>query len=242
VRLLRNPEDPRRRLLLMLLAAGTSAGLPLARALADVFGEKPAKLPPDRSIFRIAGKVTVNGSPATLQTRIGPSDTIQTGRKSEAVFVSGTSAFILRESSTLTLGQEKQDNTVINALRLVTGKLLSVFAPGQPQRFSTITATIGVRGTGMYAETDPEQTYFCTCYGITDVRANADPNAVKTVKASHHDEPLYILARPRNGKTIRPAPFINHTDQELMLIETLVGRVPPFVFPSEDYGGPRKDY
>jgi hypothetical protein len=62
------------------------------------------------------------------------------------------------------------------------------------------------------------------------------------VTSKHHDEPVYILAKPKDGKTIRKAPFINHTDQELMLIETLVGRSPPFVFPSEDYGGPRKDY
>jgi len=62
------------------------------------------------------------------------------------------------------------------------------------------------------------------------------------VASKHHDEPVYILAAPKDGKTIRNAPFINHTDQELMLIEALVGRSPPFVFPSEDYAGPRKDY
>ena len=38
------------------------------------------------------------------------------------------------------------------------------------------------------------------------------------------------------------APFINHTDQELMLIEALVGRVPPFVFPKSDYNPPRRSY
>ena len=62
------------------------------------------------------------------------------------------------------------------------------------------------------------------------------------VESKHHDEPLYILAKAAQGQSIRPAPFINHTDQELMLIETLVGRQPPFVFPSEDYGGVRKPY
>ena len=36
--------------------------------------------------------------------------------------------------------------------------------------------------------------------------------------------------------------FINHTDQELMLIETLVGRTPPFVFPMDIYNAPRRDY
>jgi len=27
-----------------------------------------------------------------------------------------------------------------------------------------------------------------------------------------------------------------------MLVETLVGRKPPFIFPKDDYGGPRRDY
>jgi hypothetical protein len=242
VYLLRNLDDPGRRLVVKLLAAGAFSSLPMGRVLADVLGEKPEKLPPERSIFRLNGQVSVNGTPATLKTRIGSNDTIETGKGSEVVFVSGVSAFILRESSRMSLGQQTTNNVVTNALRLITGKVLAVFGPNNPQRISTVTATIGIRGTGVYAETDPEQTYFCTCYGITDIGANSDPNSRKTVTSKHHDEPVYILAKPKDGKTIRKAPFINHTDQELMLIETLVGRTPPFVFPSEDYGGPRKDY
>lgn len=240
--LLRDPEDPRRRLLVKLLAAGGLSSLAMGRALADVLGEKPQKLPPERSIYRLHGQVMVNGVAATITTRINVNDKIETGKNSELVFVHGLSAFILRESSHMSVSQQTTANVVTNALRLVTGKVLAVFGPNNPQRIATATATIGIRGTGVYAETDPEQTYFCTCYGVTDINANSDPNAKKTVVSKHHDEPVYILANPKDGKPIRKAPFINHTDQELMLIETLVGRTPPFVFPSEDYGGPRKDY
>jgi len=240
--MLREPDDPRRRLLVKLLASGAFSTLPTGRALADVFGEKPQQLSSDRSIFRLSGQVNVNGTPTTLKTRIGPNDTIETGRSSEVVFVSGVSAFILRESSRMSLEQQSATDTLVNVLRLVTGKVLAVFGPDNPQRLTTMTATIGIRGTGVYAETDPEQTYFCTCYGVTDINANSDPNSRMTVTSKHHDEPVYILAAAKDGKTIRKAPFINHTDQELMLIEALVGRNPPFVFPSEDYAAPRKDY
>ena len=106
----------------------------------------------------------------------------------------------------------------------------------------TKVASIGIRGTGVYLEADPEQTYFCTCYGVADVAATNDPQSKETVAATHHDRPLYILANEQPGKNIRLAPFINHTDQELMLIETLVGRTPPFVFPKSDYTGPRRNY
>jgi hypothetical protein len=106
----------------------------------------------------------------------------------------------------------------------------------------TATATVGIRGTGWYAESDPEQTYFCTCYGRTEVAASNDPKSREVITAKHHDRPVYILAKPQGGSSIRNAPFINHTDQELTLIETLVGRTPPFIFPKDDYKGPRRDY
>jgi hypothetical protein len=131
---------------------------------------------------------------------------------------------------------------LVTAMRLVTGKVLSVFGKGRPTRIVTATSTIGIRGTGVYAETDPEQTYFCTCYGVADISANNDPTSKETVVATHHDKPLYILAKGKTGANIRNAPFINHTDQELMLIESLVGRTPPFVFPLENYNAPRREY
>ena len=236
----RNVDDSKRRLLVKLLAAATWWSAPVGRTMADVFGEMPARLPADRSIYRIEGNVTVNGAPATLKTRIGASDTVETGKKSEAIFVKGESAFMLRESSRLTFVQES--NALTNALRLLTGKMLAVFGPNNPQQITTITASFGIRGTGVYAETNAEQTYFCTCYGIADIIAKNDPESRRTVTSNHHDEPLYILADAKPGNAIRKAPFINHTDQELMLIETLVGRTTPFVFPSGNYRGPRRDY
>jgi len=240
--LLGNLDDPRRRLLIKLLAAGAFGTLAPARGLAQVLGEKPGKLAPGRSVYRITGQAFVNGAPVTLRTPIKPTDTVETGKRSELIFAVNDSAYILRESSRLNLAQQSEGNVLINTLRLVTGALLSVFPPRTPQKMYTTTATLGIRGTGVYLEAQPEQTYFCTCYGTTDIAANNDPQSTKTVVSKHHDEPVYILAKAQAGKSIRAAPFINHTDQELMLIETLVGRTTPFVFPSDDYERARKPY
>jgi hypothetical protein len=240
--LLRNLEDPRRRLLVKLLAAGAFGTLPAAQALAQVLGVKPGKLPPGRSIYRVSGQAFVNGAPVTLRTPIGPADTVETGKRSELIFAVGDNAYILRESSRLNLAQQSEGNLLTDTLRLVTGALLAVFPPRSPRKLYTTTATLGIRGTGVYLEADPEQTYFCTCYGTTDIAANNDRQSTKTVTATHHDEPVYILAKAQAGNSIRAAPFINHTDQELMLIETLVGRRTPFVFPSDDYERARKPY
>ena len=91
-------------------------------------------------------------------------------------------------------------------------------------------------------EADPEQTYFCTCYGTTEVQATEDPTSRDMVEALHHDRPLYIVKDGGAGKNIRSAPFVNHTDPELALIEALVGRMPPYVFGKDSYSGPRKSY
>ena len=238
-------DDPRRRLLVQALAAGCFGGLATEPARADIFGNAPARLPPGQSIYRLSGGVRVNGAAATLKTAIGPSDTVETERNGEIVFAVGGSAFLLRSGGKMVLQGEKQaDSIVTTGLRLLTGRLLSVFGKApQGIRLQTLTATVGIRGTGAYLEVEPDLTYFCTCYGTADVVSASDPASKETVTATHHDKPLYIGADPKQkGKNIRLAPFKNHTDQELMLIETLVGRTPPFVFPGQEYETPRRDY
>jgi len=237
-------DDPRRRLLIKALAAGMfTAGLTSKEALAfSIFGSMPKKLPPSQSIYSIKGSATVNGKEADLSTIIRPNDTIETQKQSEIVFVVGGHSMILRENSHLTLaGKEENESFLIQGLRMITGKLLTV-SRSQGTQIRTSTATIGIRGTGYYIESDPERTYFCTCYGLTDVESTEDPTSRDTVASKHHDKPLYIMAGEPEGKNIRLAPFINHTDQELMLIETLVGRTPPFVFAGDEYNAPRREY
>ena len=123
---------------------------------------------------------------------------------------------------------------------MLAGALLAV-TRGSNMQLRTSTGTVGIRGTGFYTEAQPDQTYFCTCYGVTEVASNTEPGNRETISAQHHDRPVYILANA-GGRNIRNAPFINHTDQELALIEALVGRAPPFLFPRGTYTGPRRTY
>ena len=237
-------DDPRRRTLIRMLAAGFFTGISTeaSEALAQILGSPPSKLPAGRSIYRVTGDVRVDGKPATLDTKIGGGSTIKTGDNSEVVYAVGQSAYIARAKTEIVIQSPGSDSAIVSGLRLLAGKILSVFPSGRPVQLQTRVASIGIRGTGVYMEADPEQTYFCTCYGVADVSANDDPQSKDTVVASHHDRPLYILSGQSSGRNIRNAGFLNHTDQELMLIETLVGRKPPFVFPKDDYSGPRRDY
>ena len=76
-------------------------------------------------------------------------------------------------------------------------------------------------------------------YGVTEIAASDDPNSRETVDAGHHT-PRYILGAGASGERIREAPFKNHTDAELTLIESLVGRVPEFSGDYEAYDRPRR--
>ena len=238
-------DDPRRRLLIQALSAGLfTTAMTDANALSfSIFGSKPSRLPAGQSIYGLSGEVTVNDQVATLTTQIKPGDTVQTAKNSEVVFVVGTHSMILESNSRLLIesSESSTGNILISGLRMVAGKLLSV-SRNSPMKVSTSTSTIGIRGTGFYVESDPEQTYFCTCYGVTEVASNSDPDSKETIAATHHDRPLYIVADGGQGKNIRNAPFLNHTDQELSLIETLVGRKTPFVFSKDTYSAPRRTY
>lgn len=232
-------DDPRRDFLVKALGMGLFGGGWALSAMQPVLalGDIPEKLPPGRSIYKLQGEVSVDGKTADLKTQILANSTVTTGRSGQVIFAVGSDAFILRSNSELKLGGE---NSLISGMRMFSGKLLSVFGKRvKPHRIETRTATIGIRGTGIYIESDPEQSYVCTCYGHTLISSNEDANAQQEVISKHHDQPVYIL--PGKGeKVIRPAPFINHTDLELALIEELVGRTTPFAISNDLYEAPRK--
>ncbi len=234
-------DDPRRELLVKALSTGMFVAGGSAGILQPVhaMGKIPKVLEPGKSIYDMRGNVTVSGKKADENTLITSSDTVVTGRRSHVVFAVGKDAFVLRSNSQLELSGS---GMLINTLRLVTGKLLSVFGK-TTHKINTPNATIGIRGTGVYTEAEPDQTYICTCYGVVDLFANNDKSSTETITSLHHDAPRYILSNEASGRNIREAPFINHTDLELQVIEELVGREPPFTMAGGGYSAPRRtDY
>ena len=149
-------------------------------------------------------------------------DELLTGPGDSLVFVMGDSAFHLRQNSRLKV-EGDTGGVVVNALRLLTGGVISVWGKGPQRKISTPTATAGIRGTGVYAEVFPEQdnrSYLCICYGVVDLEASTER---KLVQAQYHDahwgEPI-----ARNGRLLTPAPLLNHTDEELEYMAQLVNQ------------------
>ncbi len=231
-------DDPRRRFLLKALAAGVFASASLRRAwgMGDVFGRIPQPLPEGKSIYEIGGTLKVNGTVADDDTLVHAGDTLETDEGSHAVFVVGKDAFILRENSRVGLSGEGGE---VDGIHVETGALLSVFAK-RVHVLTTPLVSVGIRGTGVYVESEPDRSYVCTCYGTTELVPSGDSGAEKTgerevVSATHHS-PRYVLAG--GEKRIREAPFKDHSDFELTLIEALVGRIPPFSMYDNRYGTP----
>jgi hypothetical protein len=230
-------EDPRRAFLVKALSLGLFAGggLFAGNGAAQLFGRRPRKLPAGQSVYDASGPVMVNGKLIRRDAAISAADTVETGKGAQLIFVVGTDAFILRENSRLEMGGS---GALVDSLRLATGALLSVFGAGRKRVYGP-TSTIGIRGTGLYVESEPDLTYVCTCYGEVNIAASDDASISETIVSRHHDEPRYVYAKGA-AQRIVPAPFKNHDDVELMLIETLVGRTPPFSLFDEGYGSPRR--
>ena len=201
-----------RRLFLHGLTAGAAGGL--ASWVHHALAADPGVF--DQGLRRTKGAVAVNGTPVSEGTVLRRGDVVTTGAGAHAVYVLGDNAFLQRENSRVDFGE----SSVATFLRVVTGGLLAVFGKGERQLATTV-ATIGIRGTGCYIETDERKTYFCLCFGSVELTPlNGSPSSYST---THYEKPLWI----EEGGTM-PATVVNHTDAEVIMLEALVGRDSPF--------------
>lgn len=187
----------------------------------------------EKGVARVRGDARINGAAARPGMDVKAGDVVQTFADGEIVFVVNKDAFLMRANSRVEL-EGSAGSVVLIGLRLVTGALLSVFPSRQRRTIRSSTATIGIRGTGIYVESEPEKTYVCTCYGVVDIVPVDDPAAAEQVVTQHHEQPRYVM-RKGMPQMMMKGPVINHTDAELIMLEALVGREPPFVASGGQY-------
>ncbi|MBF0346973.1 MAG: hypothetical protein HQL81_04835 [Magnetococcales bacterium] len=204
---------------------------------------------PDQGIRTLKGTAWLDGIPLQPGMQPKPGSTITTDVGASVTMVMGSDAFLIHEYSEVFLlprplamsqvgearvadVQPEQSATVtavgtVLGYSLKRGRILSVFSPGL-RTLQTPNATIGIRGTGTYLEYQPGRTYLCTCYGTTTIQSLQDPTARETITAQHHDAPRFIHDVGSGKEFLEKAPMLNHTDDELVMLEGLVGRRPPF--------------
>jgi hypothetical protein len=215
-------ESQRRRELLRRLAASGALGAAgISGYIADALAS--GDLPATPGVNRLEGTATVNGKPARIGTPVNMGDRVATGPGSQALIVLKGDAFLMRSDTVIEV--QGREGLLSNML-VTTGKVLSVFAK-KPVAIKAATATIGIRGTGAYIEVEPKSVYFCLCYGeaLLEGPGLAVP---RTVQTTHHEQPL-LLNDEGGLLRVVPGPMRNHTDAELVMLEEVVGREPPFM-------------
>ena len=174
-------------------------------------------------VHEVSGEVTVNEVRLTHLGVLEAGQTLRTGADGRILFSLGGDAYLLRPNSQLRLEAWRPREPVIDLLRLVTGALGATFARGMRRTLIAPTATIGIRGTGIYLTAAPDAAYLCTCFGAAEIATvpSGDTDSV-AVAAEYHQ------ARRIQRKGIVPAPFEGHTNEVIARLEALVGRPNPF--------------
>jgi len=169
--------------------------------------------------IKSSGEVLVNGKKLEKNQKIKFGDFIQTKSKSKVVFNIGKSAFLANSNSKFNI--KKEGSTQI--LNVIAGGALAVFEHGDGNHVvKTPNMTAGIRGTGVFAQVKDGKTYFCTCYGETELE-NTHNHYAKKLKATHHN-----MVWVTKTKIKRESKMISHNDDELRELEAFVGRIPDF--------------
>ena len=196
----------------------------LARAAAwtAMGGVAAAQAQSRSNIVELQGDALLNGQRLRPDTTIQTGDEVTTGPGTNLVFVVGSASFRMRPDSRLVV---ERGNTLsfVSLLRLVTGGVASVWNKGGARSIITPTLTAGIRGTGVYAEVPAGQggrSYLCNCYGTVDLVAGGD---TATSQTDYHDA-YWAEVEAREGRFLRPAPAINHGDEEMEMLARLLGQ------------------
>jgi hypothetical protein len=201
----------RRRGLLQAAAAWTAGG-----------GFAAAQAQQRSNVVELRGDALLNGQRLLPQNFIQTGDRLETGPGSHLVFVIGNSAFQVRENSRLTV--ERGDSLfTVSLLRLLTGAVVSVWGRGTARQIVTPTLTAGIRGTGVYTEVFPQRdfrSYFCNCYGTVELAAGRE----RVVSDSKYHQSFWSEPTPVGGRLLNQAQALNHTDEELEFLASLVGQ------------------
>lgn len=195
----------------LLTGAAALAALGLRPAAAMGMGEG--------RLHQAEGEVRINGRLAEAGAMIVAGDLVGAGPGAQAVFTLGDDAFLLRSDGAVAVA----DRDGIREVTLERGRVLSVFGPKRIT-LKTPHATVGIRGTGAYLEAEPAETRLCLCYGAALVTPLGHPAKAEEQRTRHHDAPRRIRM-----SGMEPYRMADHTDEELVMLEALLGRVPPFM-------------
>lgn len=196
--------------------------LQAAAAWVTLGGWHTAQAQQRSNVVELVGDILLNGVRLMAGESVQTGDEIISGPDSRLTFVLGNAAFHVRQNSRLRVERGSTLSSV-SGIRLLSGAVGSAFGSGASRQILTPTLTVGIRGTGVYAEVmsnEAGRTYFCNCYGTVDLASRGE----QLTSTSSYHQSFWGEAQPRNGRFIRPAPALNHTDEEIEFLARLIGQ------------------
>jgi hypothetical protein len=176
------------------------------------------------TIHALEGDVYINRRKLNMASKIKSGDEIVVSHDGKLVFSVGEDAYLVRGGTVVQVNLHN-NNLLVSSLRLVTGAVLGVFGKrSKTTHIHTATATIGIRGTAVYVDASPHQCYTCTCYGRTDLVVGRQR---EEVIATHHNAHM-VSPSATGSMQMQVLESKGHTDDELRMLEALVGRKPLF--------------
>lgn len=194
-----------------------------AAAAWTAMGGLPAAMAQQRSnIVELTGDALLNGARLLPGQTIQTGDQIQTGPGARLVFALGNASFLVRQNTMMTV-ERGATLSAVSVLRIVTGAVASIWNKGGSRSIITPTITAGIRGTGVYTEIMPNadgRTYFCNCYGLIDLNAGG----TKLESDADYHQSFWAEASANGPGIIKPAGYLNHTDEEQEFLAALIGQ------------------
>jgi len=135
------------------------------------------------------GSVLVNGKTAELGMSLHENDVLESGDDSLAELVFYNKNIMrLQANTTVSLGLQAsviQVNLKQGSLGAVF-KNLSKLESSDSLRINTPVSSAGVRGTSIYVQASPDETYICDCNGVITLY-DKEGRISETLEASHHE-------------------------------------------------------
>lgn len=202
------PTNPKRRRFIQAALA-----MPLLLAL-------PAQTLAGTGIHKLQGDVFINNRRASTESRIRAGNRIVVAHDGELTFSIGQDAFLLKGGTAV----ELVGGTTLSSLRLLTGSVLaSLGTRSKPFNLVSSMAIVAVRGGAVYLSAEPHRLYTWTRYGQSELRFGRQRQAVSA------SDTAYEIVRDSAGVSMQSMQVHEQMDDELRMLESLVGRTPAFV-------------
>ena len=176
-----------------------------------------------QAIKALSGQLSVDSFKANSKARIAAA-------AEQTLFTIGKDAFLA--DANFEAETELDDSGVLRKLRVLSGQTLAVLQPRTNRQTALLmpNSTASIRGTGFYVNVDvaAPHDYICCCYGHITFQ-DSSTGAPQELKNSYHN----ATAITETGDFVTPEmayPF-GHYDDELVLLESTVGRQPHWALP-----------